>query len=86
MPGFVYILQGDIGRFYIGSTDRPAQRMAQHESGYTQTTRNMKNPWLVFQQEYPTLLKARQIEYRLKQLKRKDYIEKIIKEGYIRME
>lgn len=85
MSGFVYILRDDDDRFYIGSTDRPNERMARHASGYTQTTRNMKNPRRVFLQEYPTLLEARQIEYRLKKLKRKDYIEKIIKDGYIKL-
>ena len=35
---------------------------------------------LVFSQEYETIKLARQIEFKLKRLKRKDFIEKIIKE------
>jgi predicted GIY-YIG superfamily endonuclease len=40
---------------------------------------------LVFYQEYKTLRDARRIERKLKELKRRDYIEKIIKDGYIKM-
>ncbi|OGL98228.1 hypothetical protein A2318_01295 [Candidatus Uhrbacteria bacterium RIFOXYB2_FULL_45_11] len=40
---------------------------------------------LVFSQEYSTLREAREIERRLKKLKRKDYLQKIINEGLIRM-
>lgn len=43
-------------------------------------------PWiLVFYQVYETITKAKQIEYRLKKLKRKDYIEKIIEDKIIKM-
>ena len=59
--------------------------MYQHENGHTQTTRNMDDPQLVFKQAYPSLEMARKIENRLKKLKRKDYIEKIINDGYIKM-
>jgi len=45
----------------------------------------MDSPTLVLSQEYATLLEARKIENRLKKLKRKDYIEKIIIDGYIKM-
>ena len=40
---------------------------------------------LVFKQVYPTLLDARHTEARLKKLKRRDYIEKIISDGFIKM-
>jgi len=40
---------------------------------------------LVFTQEYNTLNEARSVERKLKKLKRGDYIEKIIKEGYIKI-
>jgi len=85
MVGYVYILKDEAGKFYIGSTDDIDRRMGQHRSGHTQTTRRMNLPGLVFNQVFPTLDQARKIEKRLKQLKRKDYIEKIIREGYIKM-
>jgi putative endonuclease len=85
MKGFVYILKDKANRLYVGSTDNLERRLEQHFSGHTQTTRNMKNPELVFTQEYASLLIARKIEYRLKQLKRKDYLESIISDGYIKL-
>ena len=85
MPGFVYILKDEKGKLYIGSTDNLDKRMRQHKAGHTQTTRRMKNAVLVFSQKYPTLEQARKIERKLKKLKRKDYIEKIIKDGYIKI-
>ncbi len=59
--------------------------MRQHELGHTRTTNRMEHPTLVFTQEYETLFKACRIEGRLKKLKRKDYITKIIKDGYIKI-
>jgi putative endonuclease len=85
MKAFVYILKDDNGRFYIGSTPDLDKRIRRHELGYTQTTRNMKNPKLVLKQDVGSLAIARRIESRLKKLKRKDYIEKIVADGYIKI-
>ena len=40
---------------------------------------------LVFMQEYETLTLARVVERKLKKMKRKDYLEKIVRDGYIRV-
>jgi len=85
MRGTVYILQDDTGRFYIGSTNNLKRRIKQHHYRHTQTTTRMKNPTLVFQQEFDNIEKARIIEMRLKKLKRKDYLQNIIKDGYIKI-
>lgn len=85
MKGFVYILRDFNERYYIGSTENLERRIKQHQLGHTQTTRNMKRPVLVLAQEYGSLANARKIERKLKGLKRKDYIEKIVRDGYIRM-
>ena len=85
MKGFVYILKDANNKFYVGSTDNLERRLYQHEHGYSQTTRNMKMPKLVFAQEYDKLLTARKIEKKIKNLKRKDYVENIVKDGYIKM-
>ena len=82
---FVYILKNKQGRFYIGSTDNLARRLHQHEFGYTQTTRNMKEFKNILAQEFPSLGIAWKIERKIKKLKRKDYIEKMITDGYIRI-
>ena len=85
MSGFVYILKDEKGKFYIGSTIDIKRRIKAHQNGHTQTTHRMVNPILVFTQKYDTLGQARGIERKLKKLKRKDYIEKIVKEGYIKV-
>lgn len=83
--GYLYILEDINQRYYIGSTDDPPRRLQQHKHGHAQTTKRMNIPSLVFIQEYETLFKSRGIEGRLKKLKRKDYITKIIKDGYIKI-
>ncbi|OHA92447.1 MAG: hypothetical protein A2665_00455 [Candidatus Zambryskibacteria bacterium RIFCSPHIGHO2_01_FULL_46_30] len=85
MQAYVYILQDKNKKFYIGSTPNLEKRLKQHASGYTQTTRNMVNPKLVLKQEVSSLLIARRIENKLKRMKRKDYIEKIVADGYIKV-
>jgi putative endonuclease len=83
---YVYILQSLVNsRYYIGSTDDIKRRIEEHNSGkstYTRLTRPFK---LMFYQEYPTITKARQIEYKLKQLKSKQIIERIISDQEIRI-
>ena len=83
--GYVYILKDKTGRFYVGSTDNLERRLKQHKNGHTQTTRNMNDFEIALNQEYESLNLARKIETKIKKLKRKDYIEKIINDGYIRI-
>ncbi len=85
MIGYVYILRAADDRLYVGSTSNLEYRMRQHIAGHTQTTRNMKKFALVFKQETANLKIARAAERKLKKLKRKDYLEKIIKDGYIKI-
>ena len=85
MKAFVYILKDNDGKLYIGSTNDLKRRLHQHDIGHTQTTCNMNKPKVVFSQKYDNLEQARKIERRLKKLKRKDYIQKIIADGYIKM-
>jgi len=85
MKGYVYILKDDNGRFYIGSSRKPMERYEKHMSGSVFTTHRMKNPKIVFIQEFDSYKAANKIEKKLKGLKRKDYIEKILKDGYIKM-
>ncbi len=85
MSAFVYILEDDKGKFYVGSTDNLKRRLGQHEAGHTQTTRNMVKPRLVFNQEYDSLEQARRVERKIKKLKRKDYISKMISDGFIKI-
>lgn len=85
MASHIYILRDEKGLLYIGSTNDLERRMKQHLSGHTKTTNRMVSPRLVFSQECTTLTEARSLELKLKRMKRKDYIEKIIADGYIRL-
>ena len=83
---YVYILKSlKNNRYYIGSTGNINQRILTHQSGCVKATRNLLPVQIVFQQECSDITMARKIERRLKQLKRRDYIEKIIKDGRIRI-
>ncbi len=82
---WVYILKNEIGQLYIGSTVDLLQRVSDHKDGYSPFTSKMGLVELIFSQEYATLSEARSIERKLKRLKRRDYIEKIVKGGLIKM-
>ena len=83
---FVYILKSEkSGRHYIGSSSDPDKRLKRHNTNGVVSTRN-KGPWkIVFTQEFKTNVEARQIENKHKKLKRKDIIDRIISDGYIKM-
>lgn len=83
VKAFVYILKDEAGKFYIGSTSDLERRLRQHQLNHTQTTSRMINPKLVLKQECETLAHARTIERKIKKMKRKDFIEKMIADGYI---
>ena len=82
---YVYILKNKIGKLYIGSTTNIVRRIKQHQQGHTPSTKKLGKMELVFSQKFDNLDMARKIEMKLKKLKRKDYIEKIIKDGIIKM-
>ncbi len=83
--GFVYILKDGKGQIYVGSTTDIKRRLSQHKNGHTKTSSKMKNFEMVFVQKFNDLSQARLIERRLKKLKRRDYLDDIIKTGSIRM-
>lgn len=85
MP-FVYILENEKGEFYIGSTNDLNRRLKQHLRGHTFTTKRIKAFTLVFSQKYKDIKDAKRIEHKLKKLKRHDYIARIVKEGFIKIE
>ncbi len=86
MKGFVYILRSlKNSRFYIGSTIDVEERLKKHNNGSVVSTSKYKPFKLEYFQEYSSITVAKQIEYRLKKLKRKNYIEKIIIERIIKM-
>lgn len=82
MP-YVYILSTSAGKYYIGSTTDLKSRIKHHQGGHTPSTKRLGKSDLIFSQKYHSLSDARSVEKKLKKLKRRDYIEKIIKEGII---
>ncbi len=82
----VYILQSlRDGRYYIGSTVDLHARWRHHEGGFTHSTKRFGPLRIVLTQEYTTIEEARYVERRIKELKRKDYIEQMVKDGYIKI-
>ena len=78
MP-YVYILESEkTGRYYIGCSHDVEERLKKHNMGMVEATRKFRPFQLKLKQEFQNLTEARQIEVRLKKLKRKDYIRKAI--------
>jgi len=83
---YIYILKSrKNGNFYVGSTDNLDQRIKQHKAGQVHTTRRLLPVDVVFKQECEALDIAKKVERRIKRLKRRDYIQQIIKDGYIKI-
>ncbi len=86
MEGYVYILKSlKNNRYYIGSTTNIDNRLKMHNNGRVQSTKNNRPYKIELLQKYKTIKEAKQIEYRIKKLKRKDYIHRMITDGYIKM-
>lgn len=83
---YVYILRSlRNNRFYIGSTTNVDRRFHQHNVGSVRATRNIRPLNLELSQKFDNISLTRKIEQRLKKFKRRDFIEKIIKDGVIRL-
>jgi len=84
---FVYILQSfRNGKYYIGSTVDLERRLKQHNSGWEHTGKSLGPFELKFSQKFSSIDSARKIEQKLKALKRRDYVEKIITDGLIKIQ
>lgn len=82
---YVYIIKTKSGKYYIGSTTDIKSRIEHHKGGHTLSTKRLGFDSCVLVQEYKTLSEARKIESKLKKFKRRDFIDKIVSEGYIRV-
>ena len=83
---FVYILQSEVNnRYYVGSTIDLERRLDEHNNGKSKYTRFTRPFKLVFVQEFGNIIEARKLEYKLKSKKSRAIIEKIIKEGKIKI-
>ena len=70
MPHYVYVLQSrKTGRYYVGSTQDPDQRLTEHNAGNTRSTKG-GIPWVLLATgPFNTLAQARRVEARLKAAK-----------------
>ena len=62
------------GKWYYGSTKNLDERLKYYNNGWNRSTRG-KGPWkYIFLRPFPTADQAREFEFYLKKLRRKDYI------------
>jgi len=76
---YCYILQSSVsGKFYIGSTANPEDRVRRHNSGYSKATK-AGIPWiLVYCEEFDTRSQAIKRELEIKSWKSHSRIQKMI--------
>ncbi len=86
MKGCVYIIKRvKTGEYYIGSSCDPYSRLELHNAGHVKATRHKKPYKLVFIQEFENIKTAKLIERKIKTWKRKDFIDKIVRQGKIKI-
>lgn len=86
MKAYVYILQSiENYSYYIGSSTNVWNRLKQHNNGQVKSTKYKRPYKLVFYQEFDNIDIARKIEYKIKSWKRKDFIDKIIRDKKIKI-
>ena len=84
--GYVYLLRSTYdNKFYVGSTTDMIKRLHQHETGKVKATCYRRPVKLEFFQGYDDISTARKIERRLKSFKRKDFLEKIVRDKIIKL-
>jgi putative endonuclease len=76
---YVYILKSQMtDRFYVGYSESPDHRLAEHNSGKAPSTKPYR-PWTkVYQEEFTTAIDALKREREIKSKKSKKYIEWLI--------
>jgi putative endonuclease len=76
---FTYIIQSQTsGKFYVGHTANLDNRLREHNSGESKSTRN-KGPWiLVHSDPFATRSEAQKHEYEIKSKKSSESIKRII--------
>jgi len=80
---YVYILKSlSKGRYYIGYSEFPEHRLAEHNSGKVKSTRNLR-PWIkVHAEKFESELLAIRREREIKAKKSRVYIEWLIDQAH----
>ncbi len=80
MKFYTYIIRSEKdSSYYIGSSSSIKQRIGAHNKGKVRSTRYKRPLKLIYTEDYPTLKEAMRRERQLKSWKRRDAIEKLIK-------
>jgi putative endonuclease len=78
---YIYVIQCDIGKLYIGSTDNIEKRLDQHNQGISEWTSKYHNWKLIYHEEFKTRKDALLREKFLKKQKGGDVLKRIIESG-----
>ena len=82
---YVYVLRSQKnGRLYIGSTNDIARRLAQHSSGKSKYTSNLRPLYLIYQETFKTRLEARRRELFFKSGKGRELLKTLLSTGSVR--
>lgn len=80
MNFYTYILKSEKDNsYYIGSSSSIKQRIEAHNKGKVRSTRYKRPLKLIYTEDYPTLKEAMRRERQLKSWKRRDAVERLIK-------
>lgn len=83
MPYYQYILESETGSYYVGSTNNLMKRLAYHNSGKVQSTKNNRTWEMIYSEKFDTLSEARKRERQIKNWKSRSAIERVVKKGPI---
>jgi putative endonuclease len=86
MKSYLYILKSQKNKsYYTGITSNIDLRLKFHNTGNVKATRYKRPYKLVFKQEFDNINTAHKAELKIKSWKRRDFIEKIIKDGRFKL-
>ena len=75
---FVYVLRNETGRHYTGFTSDLVQRLGQHNSGVTRSTKNRGSWAVIYQEEHATRAEAMRREKFLKSGQGREELKRIL--------
>ena len=75
----VYVLKDSFGKLYKGMTNDLERRVAEHRSGHTLSTRQLKDAKVVYKEEYDGFEEARKRELYFKNAAGRRFLKKILR-------
>jgi putative endonuclease len=82
---YLYILKSlKNARYYIGSTDDPKRRLAEHNAGKTPSLKHIRPLEIVFTHECKDRIEARRLEAKLKKYKNRTILDQIVADQKLR--